>query len=62
MAGIRGACSISRGTNRTAGGGDETGDLTGPRRKIESASPGRAIPKNQREELEFLFSTAIADV
>jgi len=33
MAGIRGACSISHGTKRIAGGGDETGDLKGSAQK-----------------------------
>jgi len=48
--------------NRIAGGGDETGDLQGPCRKTQAAKLGRAIPENEREEMEFLFSTAIADV
>jgi hypothetical protein len=34
----------------------------GPRGKIQTATPGRAIPENEREERGFLFSTAIADI
>jgi hypothetical protein len=34
----------------------------GPCRKTQAAKPGRAIPENERAEMEFLFSTAIADV
>src|SRR5580704_272368 len=33
----------------------------GPRRKLQSARPDRAIPGKRRERVDYLFSTAIAD-
>jgi hypothetical protein len=62
MAGIRGACSIRVGQTASPEVGTKPAISKGLRRKMESARPGRAIPENEREEMEFLFSTAIADV
>jgi hypothetical protein len=62
MAGIRGACSISHGTTASPEVGTKPAISKGSCRKTQTAGPGRAIPENEREEMEFLFSTAIADV
>jgi len=50
-----------RGTNRIAGGGDETGDLKRSAPETHGVRPSAAIPGIARERVNFLFSTAIPD-